>query len=354
MIWSVTEGREADGKKVSLAARAPNWLGDAVLAIPAVRGLVDCARRGRVVVLASTASAEVFSRIPGTLVVPVRRPGAGAADSTRAIFKGASILRTFGPVWAFSFTRSFTSAAMCRLGRVPRRVGFADSWFSFLYTDKVARVAPGREHLTETYCRLVESMGIKVIDRVPALEPTDSDRLNGRQALEKYGLVDGGYLCLFPGARYGPAKRWDPARFASLGDNAVDRFHLKVVLLGSGSDAAACTAVKEEMKRESLNLCGDLDFSGLVGLLSLCRATVSNDSGGMHLAAALRVPTVGLFFSTDPGWTRPLSPESTALFNRMECSPCFARDCGRGSPCTQTIEVDEVTDVLAKIGGTPA
>jgi heptosyltransferase-2 len=334
-----------DGKKVSLAARAPNWLGDAILAVPAVRGLVECSRRGRVVIIASTVSSEVFSRIPGTLVFAVSRPGAGAGDSLRALLKGASALRSFGPVVTFSFTKSSTSAAMCLLGGARRRVGFADSSLAFLYTDRVAPGRRGVEHLADTYSRLVESMGIRVADRVPELAPGEGDRVEGLRVLARYGLSENGYICLFPGARYGPAKRWDHGRFALLGDAAVDRLHLKVVLLGGREDRAACGAVGQEMKRESINLCDGLSFSGLVGILSFCRAAVSNDSGGMHLAASLGVPTVGLFFSTDP--------RSIALYNRMDCSPCFARSCYLGNPCTQTISVDEVTDAVLRIAGIP-
>ncbi|MFH1313596.1 MAG: lipopolysaccharide heptosyltransferase II [Candidatus Eisenbacteria bacterium] len=353
LIRSVKDSHKPGAKKVSLGVRAPNWLGDAILALPAVQGLVECSRRARVIVLASTASYEVFSRVRGTLVFPIRRPGAGPVDSMRATFKGASILRTFRPVITFSFTRSFTSAAMFLVGGSTRRVGFSDSSFSSFYTDRVDAPGRDREHLTDTYCRLVESMGIKVMSRIPELKAAQADLRAGRRVLEHQGLGTEGYVCVFPGARYGPAKRWDTERFASLGDILVDRFSLRVLLLGTTADEAACTAVEERMTKESINLCGRLDFSELVGLLSGSSAVVSNDSGGMHLAASLGVPTVGLFFSTDPRWTRPLSPGSIALYNRMKCSPCFARDCRRGTPCTRTITVDEVTGALAKIGGIP-
>jgi heptosyltransferase-2 len=269
-------------------------------------------------------------------------------DSMKAVFEGSSVLRGLGPVLTFSFTKSFGSAVMCLLGGAPRRVGFAGWPFSFLYTDRISRSAAGREHLVQTYCRLVESVGIRVSERIPYVEPTEEDSFKGRRILERFGLVEGNYVCLFPGARYGPAKRWEPRRFALLGDAAVDKLHLTVVLLGGPGDAAACGTVQDAINAESLNLCGKLDFSSLVGTLRLCHATVSNDSGGMHLAAALGVPVVGLFFSTDPRWTGPVSPRSVILYNRMECSPCFARKCERGNLCTQSIAVEEVMDALGK------
>jgi heptosyltransferase-2 len=338
-------------KEVSFAAKAPNWLGDAVLATPAIRAIVDCSRRGRVVILSSTLSAEVFSRIGGTLVFPVSRPGGGLVDSVKAIHAGSSVLRRFGPVLVFSFTKSFTSAVTCLLGRVPRRIGFADGAAASFYTDRVGRSRTGNGHLVETYCRLVESVGIKVIDRVPRLEPSDLDLSRGRDILARHHLLERGYTCLFPGASYGPAKRWGVSRFALLGDLLADRLHVNIVLLGNRDDAPECRGVSKAMKRDCIDLCGRLDFSGLVGVLQSCHSVVANDSGGMHLAAALDVPVVGLFFSTDPEWTAPRSPASRVVYHRTDCSPCFRRDCQLGNVCTETVTPDEVVAVLEDLTG---
>jgi heptosyltransferase-2 len=340
--------------EVVFAVRAPNWLGDAILATPAVGALAECSRRGPVVVLTSAPGAEVFSRLAGTKVFRIRRAGAGIRDSLRAIHTGSSILKGFRPVMVFSFTRSLTSAVICFLGGVPRRIGFADSVGARLYTDRVGRAHCGDMHLVESYCSLVESMGIRVVERTPRLVATGGDAARGKETLRHHALQSGGYVCLFPGARYGPAKRWDHSRFALLADILVDRFHKRIVLLGSRQDATACEAVAGVMRNGCLNLCGKLDFAGLIGLLVNSGATVSNDSGGMHLAAALGVPTVGLFFSSDPRWTGPLSSNSRALYNRIDCSPCFSRDCKRGHVCTRSITVDEVIGALEEVSGVAA
>jgi heptosyltransferase-2 len=342
----------ADGRKqVSFGVKAPNWLGDAVLATPAVRAIADCSRRGRVVILASTVSAEVFARLEGTMVFGIRRPGGGLLDSARAVYRGASLLRSLAPVLVFSFTKSFTSAATCLLGRVPRRIGFAEAAAARFYTDRIGGMTERGMHLVESYCGLVEAVGIRVADRVPRLDPTEDDLARARSVLAGHGLEERRYACLFPGARYGPAKRWGASRFGLLGDRLADRFHVNILLLGGAEDAAACGQVGEAMTRDSINLCGKLDLSSLIGVLSLCHSVVANDSGGMHLAAALDVPVVGLFFSTDPGWTGPLSARSRIIYNRTECSPCFERDCSRGNICTKTIDPDEVMAVLEELGG---
>lgn len=343
--------RSAEPGRVTFAARVPNWLGDAVLAVPAVRALVDCSRRGRVLVLASTSSGQVFSRVPGTIVFTIKSPGANVVGWIRAIYDGSALLRRFRPVIVFSMTKSFTSAATCLGGMVPRRVGLANGSWRHFYTDRIPLGGSGREHLVETYCRLVESVGIEVADRIPRLSPTPNDLEVADGLLRSRGLERGRFICFFPGARYGPAKRWDAARFALLGDIIIAKLGFTVVILGGSEDAGACTLVETQMRGKSLNLCGEIGFPSLVGALYLSGGVVANDSGGMHLAAALGAPVVGLFFSTFPDWTRPLAPQAEVLYNQMECSPCFQRDCDRGNVCTRSIEVDEVLAALCRARG---
>jgi heptosyltransferase-2 len=313
--------------------------------------LADCSRRGRVLVLASTSSAEVFSRLPGTLVFTVKSPGTDLVGWVKAIVEGSALLRRFRPVLVFSMTKSFTSAATCLGGRVPRRVGLANGAWRFFYTDRVPLGSKAHEHLTDTYCRIVESVGIAVTDRVSRLRPTTRDLAAGETILRERGLTQGEFVCLFPGARYGPAKRWSPARFALLADAIIAKFGSTVMILGGAEDMAACRAVETAMRGRSLNLCGKIAFSDLVGILGLSGGAVANDSGGMHLAAALGVPVVGLFFSTQPDWTRPRTERAAVLYNRIECSPCFQRDCVRGNVCTEAISVDEVLAALDRVRG---
>ena len=337
-------------RQVSFAVRVPNWLGDAVLAIPAVRGLLDCERRGRVVTLASTVSAEIYSRLPGTLVFPLTPPGGGTLDSLRAIRKGVSVLRSHRPVFGFSLTKSFTSSLIFWVGKVPRRFGFLNSDFACLYTDRLSRAREADVHLIDSYCKLIEGVGIRIDDRVPRLDATEHDTDRAAKVMVDHGLDQQRFTCLFPGARYGPAKRWDISRFALLADAVVDRFKHKVVLLGSLEDLPFCKSVEQTMDRGCVNLCGKLDLSTLMGILALSRATVSNDSGGMHLAAALGKPLVALFFSTDPAWTGPRSENTRVLYRPIDCSPCFRRDCKRNHVCTKSIGVEDVLTALDELG----
>jgi heptosyltransferase-2 len=337
-------------KEITFAVKAPNWLGDAVMALPAVTAVADCSRRGRVVVLGSGVATALYSRVQGTLPLEVTRPGGSLLRSARSILEGGRLLRQFGPVMGLSLTRSFTSAAMLYAGRVPRRIGFDDAAGAFLYTDRVRRPPRSTTHLIDTFNTLVEAIGIKVDSRVPRLEPGTGDIRAAEQDLKDDGLDRGAYICLFPGARYGPAKRWPARRFGLLGNLIADKFKRTVVLLGGPHERAVCDEVEKAIPgRYCLNLCGRTNLTGLIGLLWFSGGVVANDSGGMHLAAALGKPVVGLFFSTDPGWTGPVSENSVAIYKGMECSPCFERDCRRGNACTETIGEQEVLETLARV-----
>ncbi|MGD9141252.1 MAG: lipopolysaccharide heptosyltransferase II [bacterium] len=341
-------------KELTFAVKAPNWLGDAVMALPAISSVVECSRRGRVLVIGSTSSAGLCARLGGTLAYPVTRPGGGALESARSILSGSSVLRSFGPVMVLSFTRSFTSAAMCYLGRVPRRVGFEDSAGAILYTDRVRRPPRETTHLIDIYKEIVQAIGIPVDSTIPRLSPFDEDIARGQEILARSGLGPGRYVCMFPGARYGPAKMWPARRFGLLGDMIADRFDLEIVLAGGRQERSACQAVESAMRGRVHNLCGMTDLAGLIGVIWLSSGVVSNDSGGMHLSAALGKPVVGLFFSTDPAWTGPVSPNSVALYKAVDCSPCFERDCRKGNVCTDGIDEAEVLEALTRLAGLEA
>ena len=337
-------------KEITFAIKAPNWLGDAVMALPAISALAACSRRGRVLVLGSSASASLCSRVEATLPYAVTAAGGGLLRSARSALEGGRVLREFRPVMGLSLTRSLTSAAMFFAGRVPRRFGFDDSAGAFLYTDRVRRPPRQSTHLIDCYNALVQAIGIPIDNRIPVLKPSQEDVEMGQRLCDFHELDPGRYICLFPGARYGPAKMWPARRFALLADLIAGTFGHTVVLVGGRREQDACYAVEEKINEHDLvNTCGRTDLADLIGLLWLSGGVVANDSGGMHLAAALGKPVVGLFFSTDPAWTAPVSENSAVLYKGMECSPCFERDCRKGNACTETIDEHEVMETLARV-----
>jgi len=156
-------------------------------------------------------------------------------------------------------------------------------------------------------------------------------------------MKEGDFLLgLSPGAIFGPAKRWPAERFAAIGDWSVERWGAKVLVLGSKAEKDICMTVCKSMKHPSVNLCGTTTLGEAMALIKSCHFFVSNDSGLMHVAAALDVPMVAIFGSTNPDATGPRSRKARIVRRQTDCSPCLKPDCPVGYHCLQAIEPDDV------------
>jgi heptosyltransferase-2 len=153
-----------------------------------------------------------------------------------------------------------------------------------------------------------------------------------------------------PGASYGPAKRWAPERFASALDRFADHLGAVPVIFGGNEDMAACSDVSDRLKAKHLNLAGMLDLRQFMAFLSETALFLTNDSGPMHIAAALSVPTIAIFGSTDHKLTGPVLKASVAITKNLECSPCFKRECAFGHyECLEAVSAEEVFTAGAEL-----
>ena len=169
-------------------------------------------------------------------------------------------------------------------------------------------------------------------------------RLEGYQdALSEAGLPgQGPWVGLSPGAAYGLAKRWEPARFAALGRELVREFGARLVLLGADDERPVADEVREQIQGPVVDLVGRTSLRQALGIMSQLNLLVTNDSGLMHAAAALSVPLVALFGSTDPVATGPFTSRATVIHHLQPCSPCLKRTCETGYTCLTAISVNEV------------
>jgi heptosyltransferase-2 len=182
------------------------------------------------------------------------------------------------------------------------------------------------------------------------VSPHDSRAV--RSLLAAQGIGDGDLLIgLGPGAVYGPAKRWPPERFAAIGDRAVERWGARVLLFGSSGEREICRAVTRTMTHAALDLCGRTTLGEAMALIRQCRGFVTNDSGLMHVAAALEVPTVAVFGSTDPVATGPLGRQTVVLRHDLPCSPCLKPTCTTGYRCLLAVEPEEVWEAMERLRG---
>lgn len=320
----------ADLKKFRILVRSPNWLGDACMAVPAVRAIARGRPDAEVTVLCPENLAPLWKVVDGVDQV-LSKPRKGAS-----VWRVGRLVRGHGPFDAgVLLPNSLRSALEMRAGRVPEIFGYGDRWRSRLLTKVVRnRRKPGPvEHHSRFFLRLAAELGADIDDRslfaplAARAHPGSAPRLG---------------IC--SGAEYGPAKRWPAERFAAAA-NAVmtENPACQATLFGVEGDAGIADTIADSLPEGRFrNLVGKTTLGELMGELSRCSVLLTNDTGTMHLAALLGVPVVAVFGSTDPHWTGPLGSGHAVVRRHVECSPCFLRDCPRDFRCMNDVETESV------------
>ncbi len=318
-----------------LVVAAPNWLGDAVMSLPALA--VAAATGWEVVVSASPYTARVYWRVEG-----VRELQADAPSGRFARIRArAWALHAYGADAVVLLAPSFSSAVPAWLARVKRRVGFASDGRRSLLTEAVP-VPPRTEHLSTSYAALVRrAVGAADWTRAVTarLVVDDAERARVDVLLARHGVARGTYVLVVPGAAFGPAKSWPWERYRCACESIAGE--APVVLSGSAGDRATCERIAGGMAGV-INLAGRTSLGEFFALVESARVVVANDSGAPHVAASLGVPVVTLFGSTSPQWTAPLGARVDILQHKVHCNPCFRRTCPTQLECFNGIEPAEV------------
>jgi heptosyltransferase II len=316
--------------------RSPNWVGDAVMSLPVLAGLKRLFPLCEITVLAVPRVAPLFAAQPGVVEI-IRYPSGRGKWQVLWEMRGRFDA-------ALALPNSMESALSLWLLGVPYRVGYDTDARGLFLKEAVS----GRRHLEGLhtvyyFLGLLKAFGGVATITPPTLylEPEEVD--NAAQFLAEVDLPEiGPWVGLSPGAAYGPAKRWPPERFAAVGEALQEEFGARLVLLGGKEDRPVADLVKGHLKKPVVDLVGRTSLRQALGLLSHLRLLITNDSGLMHAAAALSVPQVSLFGSTDPVATGPFSSQVAVIRHPWPCSPCFKRTCEVGYTCLTSIRVDEV------------
>jgi len=330
----------------TLLVRAVNWLGDAVLTTPAL-GAVRAAFPGsRIALAAKPLVAELFRHHPDVdEIIVYEKEGrhAGAAGMLRM----AAELRRRRIGKAILFQNAFDAALLAFLAGIPAREGYATDGRRML----LSRAVPATEevlhlHHAEYYLHLVSELGIaRPANPAMRLQVTGEERESMAARLAGLGVTNGGrILGINPGATYGSAKRWFPDRFAAAADALSEEWGASVVLMGSAPEMPLSAEIEAAMRRRPVNLAGKTTVRELMALLSLCGFLVTNDSGPMHIAAALGVPIAAIFGPTDWRTTSPWTGKARIVRVDLDCSPCMLRECDRGHECMLGVTSDMVVD----------
>lgn len=247
----------------------------------------------------------------------------------------------------FVLPPSFSAGLVSLLSGARRRIGYAGEGRRIFLTDALPAAAYRMGHLSRVYVRLLERyLGREEPDlRLPAVVPDDGWR---ETAVEAVGR--GAYFILAPGATYGASKVWPHDRYASLARRIVKRTGWTAAVVGREEERGDLSALVEMIGERGLNLGGRLSVSGLISVLRGASLVVGNDSGPVHIAAALAVPTVAVFGPTSVDWTAPRGRSVRIVKGRIACAPCFKRRCPYGVPeCLAKIEVHDVFDVAESL-----
>jgi heptosyltransferase II len=320
-------------KPFRILIRSSNWLGDAVLSVPAVRAIRNGRPDAHVTILAPEKIApmwKLISEVDQVLSLP-----------NKSLF---TAMRVIGRRPRFDVAILFPNSLRSALEVlfVPRKVGFRGHARAWLLNQIVREPrSPGPpEHHAIRFLRIAEDCGADVDlgARIDVAISSQTPNLKHRTSLG---------LC--PGAEYGPAKRWLPGRFADVAAAVSNGSDAKWILFGTKNDAAVGEAIASNLGDKCVNRIGQTTLDELISELRNCRALLTNDTGTMHLAALLGVPVVAVFGSTEPALTGPLGDGHIVVRHHVECSPCFLRECPIDFRCMKEVTTQEVVNAMMSI-----
>jgi heptosyltransferase-2 len=328
--------------------RATNWVGDVIMTLPALEAVRESFPKSTLIVLARPWVIPLFESHPMLDGVMTLGNGKTSFFGLTDIIKASLQIRRQKFDLAVLFQNAFEAALIAYLGGIRYRVGYDTDHRRLLLSHAVVRDdIIMNAHQVEYYLSLIRAMGLNARSKDPELFVSKEQEEKALPLLSENGVEQGDYLLgISPGAIYGPAKRWPPERFAAIGDMAVDRWGAKVVIFGSSQEREICDRVSTSMHHPSINLCGSTQIGELIALIRRCNLFVSNDSGLMHVASALKVPMVAIFGSTNPVATGPRGPRSRIVRHQVDCAPCMKPECPRDFQCMLSIEPEDVWDEL--------
>lgn len=323
---------------------APNWLGDAVMSLPFFTVLRKRHPQSFITAACREYVYEVFRRCSDIdrLLVTGESGIFGKASEIRA-----SCPEGVGYRICFILRPSFSSALTAFLAGISERIGYGTDFRKLLLTRSLKGASYRIGHLTESYIRLLELEDGVSEDGipVPALEPPGQ----WRSMVRSMSLPDS-YIVFSPGATYGPAKLWPANNYRKLAEELCSDSETGIVAVGSSVEEEYISGILGNIEN-GVNLAGKTGMRELMAVLKGARAVIGNDSGTVHLSAALGTPTVAIFGSTSPEWTSPRGEKVEVLDSDLPCSPCFERECRvyEYARCFDDINIEDVVKAYSRM-----
>jgi heptosyltransferase-2 len=338
----------------SVVVRGVNWVGDAVMTVPALRELRRVLPRARLTLATRPWAEGIFA---GADFIDDFLVNDSTSSRPTAVFQAAREWRARRFDLALLFPNAFAPALVAALARVPVRLGYATQGRSALLTHRVG--VPewrGERHEIFYYLHLVAELerslyGTSTVEtRAPEtrLSVTDARLRDARRLLLESGARPGRPLvALCPGSTNSRAKRWPAERFAAVADLLMERIGAEVVLVGAAEELEISEEVARQMRGRPVVLTGKTDLALTASVLKAADLLVTNDTGPAHIAAAVGCPVVVIFGPTNPLTTRPYSTLAEVVRRPPDCAPCMLRDCPIDHRCMTAITAEEVFERAA-------
>jgi heptosyltransferase II len=314
---------------LKIVIRATNWVGDAIMALPALRAVRKKFHDAEITILSRSYITAIYEHqeVCDNLMV------LGEESDTVAQLRSEKF------DVALLLQNAFEAAWVAWRARIPERLGYARDGRSILLTTapKVPKADEIPAHEQFYYLELLRRIGwtdsIAGESLISLIVPQEKKQ-RAKEFLVAAGSHDGRLrVAIGAGASYGSAKCWPPGRFAELANRLHAQSDADVVLFGTATETPVSEAIKAGMRYAPIDLTGKTSIGDLPALLSQCHLFVGNDSGAMHVAAAVGLPVVAVFGPTDPLGTAPVTPRCSIVQDRPYCSPCFLRRCPTDHRC---------------------
>jgi heptosyltransferase II len=338
-----------------ILVRATNWVGDAVMSLPALRALREQYPDAKISILARPWVADLYARESFCdEMIPYEAPKGWGGLATKW-----GIARRLGDHrfdCAVLLQNAFEAAAVAWAARIPERIGYNRDGRRLLLTNAVAVPKPGEipKHQRFYYLELLKRAGLIETyspDAEVRLTGTATAAEQGRQLFAERGL-SGRVIGVSPGAAYGNAKRWLPERFVEAASRLASELDAAVAIFGSKPEAELGGQIAASLTTEGItaqNFAGATSLKEFIEMAAACELFLTNDSGSMHIASALGVPTVVIFGPTDEFATGPAGRRNVIVREPVDCAPCHNRECPIDHRCMTRVDAQRVAEAALQL-----
>ncbi|WDP89418.1 MAG: lipopolysaccharide heptosyltransferase II [Desulfobacter sp.] len=340
-----------DRSRGRILIRAANWVGDAIMTTPVIRAVRKNFPQAHIAVLAKPWVVPVYESNPHVDEVMIYENG-GRHKMGAGTLRLARDIRRKNFDLAILMQNAFEAALLAFLAGVPERLGY-DTDARTLLLNRCIKMDPAlkKGHLIDYYIAILTRAGLRADSRDLELHVSAEDRTWAQSLLAEKDLSGSGMpvIGINPGATGGTAKRWFPERYAELAGALAEKYNTKVIIFGGASDYDLGEKISAMSQGACVNMAGKTSLARAFALIGACDLFVTNDSGLMHAAAALKVNQVAVIGSTDFIATAPSNPNSIMVREPVHCSPCLKKECPIDHRCMERIGVGRVLDACCML-----